>query len=70
MRQNIPEIGEGLDVVELGAGDEQTVAQRWAPPSDQVVLAAERYRADGSLDGVGIEFDAAIAEEAAKGIPA
>lgn len=35
-----------------------------------MVLSAERDGLDRALDGVGIEFDAFIVEEAAKGVPA
>jgi len=37
---------------------------------EQVVLAAERDGTDRVLDGVGVEFDAAIIEEAAEDDPA
>jgi len=35
-----------------------------------VILAAERDGPDRALNGVGIEFDASIIEEAAKSVPA
>src|SRR3978361_694138 len=63
-------IGEGLDVVELGGGDERAdggpAVCTAIRPGKQVVLAAERNRADGTFGGVGIEFDASIFEEYAK----
>lgn len=51
---------------------EQTVAQLGPAirPGEQMVLAAECDRADCSFDRVGVEFNTAIAEEAAKGLPA
>jgi len=48
---------------------EQTVAHRAPPPSDPAnrwFLRPERDRADDALDGIGVEFDAAIIEEACK----
>jgi hypothetical protein len=72
--QDILEVGEGLDVVELCCGDEGTDGRPARGTSvgsgEQVVLAAQRDGAHGSFDGVGVEFDAAVIEEAAKGIPA
>src|ERR1700722_13752520 len=72
--QNVPEIGERLNVVELGGGDERT---HRCPSSgsavgsgEQVVLAAEGDRSDGALDGVGVELKTAVTEEAAKRAPA
>ena len=70
--EHVREIGEGLDVVELGGGDERAdVAQRWAPPSDPAnrVLTAQRDRPDGTFDGVGVELDAAIIKEADRDRP-
>lgn len=37
---------------------------------EQMVLATERDRADGALDRIGIELDAAIVEEPGQAIPA
>ena len=37
---------------------------------EQVVLAAEGDRPDGAFDGVGVELDAAVTEEAAESLPA
>jgi hypothetical protein len=68
------EIGEGLDVVELGGGDEgadrRPAVGAAVGSGEQVVLAAERDGTDRALDGVGVEFDAAIIEEAAEDVPA
>ncbi len=56
--QHVLNISEGLDLVELGVGDKGTeVARRAPPPSD-------------SGDGIGVKFDAAVVEEAAKWAPA
>ena len=72
--EHVLEIGEGLDVVELGGGDER--ADRCPSvgtavgSGKQVILAAERDGTDCALDDVGVEFDAAIIEEAAENLPA
>ena len=72
--QHVLQVGEGLDVIELCSGDEGTdrrPAGRTAiGPCEEVILAAERDRADGAFDGVGVEFDAAVINEAAKAAPA
>ncbi len=65
--QHILEVGEGLDVVELRSADE--VAHRCPAcgaavgSGEQVVLAAERDGANGTLDGVGVEFNARVLEQ-------
>jgi hypothetical protein len=52
--QNVPEIGERLDVVELGGGDKRThrcpSSGSAIGSSEQVVLAAEGDRSDCALD--------------------
>src|SRR5258707_14492594 len=72
--QRVIEIGEGLDLVELGGSDERAdgcpSGAAAVGSGKQVVLAAERDRADDALDRIGIEFDAAVIEEAAKCAPA
>jgi hypothetical protein len=71
--KDILEIGEGPDIVELGAGDERANGRpafgAAVRSGEQVVLAAERDGTDCSLDGVIIKVDAAI-EEAAEDVPA
>ena len=39
-------------------------------PREQRVLSVERDRADGSLDGVVVELDAAVIDEARQPVPA
>ena len=72
--EHVLEIGEGLDVVELGGGDEgadgRPALGAAVGSGEQVVLAAERDGPDRAFDGVGVELDAAVIEEAAKGVPA
>src|SRR6266436_3798587 len=72
--QDVLEPSEGLDVVELCGGDEgadgcpsDTTAVR---PREQMVFAPERDGPDGALDGVVVEFDAAVIEESGEGWPA
>src|SRR6202035_937531 len=72
--QDVSEPGKGLDVVELCGGNEgadgcpsdtATIGAR-----EQMVFAPKRDRPDGALDGVIVELDAAVMEEAAEGGPA
>jgi hypothetical protein len=62
--EHVLEIGEGLDVVELGGGDERAdrcpAFNASVGSGKQVVLATERNGADRALDGIGVEFDAAV----------
>src|SRR5882762_11831784 len=61
--QYVSEIRKGLDVVELCGGDEGADGC----PSD---AATVRAREQGALDGVVVEFDAAVIEESGEGWPA
>ena len=68
--EHVFKVGVGLDVVELCRGDEG--ADRGPSlsaaigPGKEMVLAPERHGPDGALDGVVVEFDAAIVEESAQ----
>src|SRR4029453_19673067 len=71
--QDFREIGERLDVIELGRGQygghggpARGSAVR---PGKQMVLAAKRDGPDGTFHGVVVEFDAAAIKEATKGVP-
>jgi hypothetical protein len=59
--QRVLEIGEGLDLVELGGSDERAdgcpSGAAAVGSGKQVVLAAERDRTDDALDGIGVEFE-------------
>jgi hypothetical protein len=72
--KHVFEIGEWLDVVELGGGDEGADRRPavGAPVGSgkQVILAAKRNGTNRALDGVGIKFDTSILEEVAKRVPA
>ena len=66
--EHVDEIGVGLDAVEFGgfnqrADDRPTLAAPVAS-GKQVIFAAERYRANRPLDGIGVEFDAAVVQKA------
>src|ERR1700737_2255808 len=71
--EHISEIGEGLEVVELGRGEERSdngpAIAAAVRAGEQMVLAAERDRSDGALDRVVIELDAAVVEEAGERRP-
>ena len=71
--QDVLEIGEGLDVVELGGGEERgddRPAGRAAVGSgEQMVLAAECGRPNSTFDGVVIELNATVTEEPAESFP-
>ncbi len=70
--ENVFQVGIGLDVVELRGrderGDDRPTIGAAVRSGEQVVLAPERDRADRSLDRIGVEFDAAVIEEAAEGL--
>jgi hypothetical protein len=72
--EHVFEIGEWLDVVELGGGDEGADRRPavGAPVGSgkQVILAAKRDGTNRALDGVGIKFDASVLKEVAKSVPA
>ena len=72
--EHVGEIGEGLDVVELGGSDEGADGRpsvgATVGSGKQMVLTTQRDRPDRAFDGVGVKLDAAVIKEAAKGIPA
>jgi hypothetical protein len=66
--ENIAKPSVGLDAVELGGFDQRadngpTVAAT-VTASEQMVLAAEGYRPNRTLDRIGVEFTPAVLEEA------
>ena len=72
--ENILEIGVRLDAIELGGRDQRTehrpmhgAAIRSREP---VILAAQCDRANGARDGIVVDLDAAVVEEAAERRPA
>ena len=72
--EHVYEIGVGLDVVELGRFQS---ANRAISPSlaaavaagKEMIFAAERNRSDRAFDRVGVEFDAAVMQEARQTLP-
>ena len=72
--QYVAQIGEGLDATEATSFDD---AGHQCPMHGPTVATGEKriadrelLRADGALDGVGVHFDAAVGQEAAKVWPA
>ena len=69
--KDVLEPSEGRDVVELCGGDERA----YGCPSDaatvgareQMIFPPERDGADGALDRIIVEFDAAVIEESGEG---
>lgn len=57
-----------LDVVELGSFDERGAGRPVLSASigtcEQRIFPIEGYRPDGTLDGVGVDLDAAVIDEA------
>lgn len=70
--QHILHVGVRLDVVKLCSRkeccDDGPAVGAPVRAGEEMVLAPERDRADGTLDRVGIEFDAAVVEEAAESL--
>jgi hypothetical protein len=68
--EDILQPGERLDVVELGgvdqAGDDRPMPGSAVRAGEQAVFPAQGNRPDASLDGVGVELDAAVVEEQAE----
>lgn len=67
--EHILEIGVGFIIVEFchrdqRCGNSPSVGAA-AGASEQVVLAAQSDRADGSFHGIGVQFDTTIIKEAA-----
>ena len=72
--EDIPEVGIGLDVIEFGGSDERgdhgPAVTTSIGSGEEMVLAAERDRSNGTLNGIVVELDATVIEEAAKRRPA
>ena len=67
-REDVGQIRERVDVVQLAGLDQGRDGGPMLGASvgtcEQRVLPVERDRADGALDGVVVEFDAAVIDEA------
>ena len=72
--EDVGEVGVRIDVVELAGldqrGDDRPVLAAAVGAGEERVLAVERDRADGALDGVGVDLDPAVVEEAREALPA
>ena len=72
--QHVGDVGLGLDVVQLAGLDQRSdhgpVLAAAVGAGEQAVLAVEGQGPDGALDGVGIELDAAVVQEAGEALPA
>src|SRR5205823_3957542 len=72
--EDVGQIRERVDVVQLAGLDQGRDGGPMFGASvragKQRVLPVERYWADGALDGVVVEFDAAVIDEARQALPA
>lgn len=72
--EDIGEIAEGLDAVEFAGfdqgSDDGPMLGAAVRSCEECILAVERDRADRAFDGVAVDLDAAIVEEARQAIPA
>ena len=72
--EDVCQIPERIHVVQLAGfdqrGDGGPMFGASVRPREQRVLSVERDRADGSLDGVVVELDAAVIDEARQPVPA
>src|SRR5260221_4325398 len=72
--QDVPQIGEGLHVVELCRGDEgandSPSLSATIGAGEQMVLAPKRDGSDRTFDGIVVELDTAVIQELTKGRPA
>src|SRR6185312_3502135 len=71
---DVGEVGLGVHVVQLAGldqrGEHGPVFGAAVGAGEEVVLAAEGERADGALDDVGVDLDAAVVEEPSEALPA
>ncbi|MHC2440300.1 hypothetical protein ACVMB0_007675 [Bradyrhizobium sp. USDA 4451] len=72
--EGIGQIGKRIDVIQLTGfdqgGDDGPVLGAAVGACKQRILPVERNRADRALDGVVVELDAAIIDEARQPLPA
>ncbi len=73
-RQDVVEIGVGLDAIQLTGLDERAHRCPTGSPAiaagKEMILAPKRHRPDGPLDRVRVELDAAVVQESGQPIPA
>jgi hypothetical protein len=72
--EDVCQIPERIDVVQLAGfdqrGDGGPVLGASVRTREQRILSVERDRADGAFDGVVVELDAAVIDEARQPFPA
>ena len=65
---DVGQVGLRVEAVELAVSiSEATIAQCSAPAvgaGEEAVLAGERQRSDGAFNGLGLELDTAVVQEA------
>src|ERR1700756_1999236 len=73
-REDVAQVGKGLDAVEPTGLDERGNDGPAAPTAvaarEQRILSCKDHRPQGALDRVGIELDPAVIEEAGEALPA
>ena len=71
--EDVGEVGERIDAVQLAGldqrGDGGPMLGAAVGAGEQRILAVERDRADGALDDVVVDLDAAVVEEAGQALP-
>ena len=69
----IGEPGLGIDIAQFGCfnerGEDGPILGTVIMTREQSILARQSLRAHGTLDDVGVEFDAAIVEDAGEAVP-
>ncbi len=69
--EHVVEVGEGVDVVELGGGNEGAnrgpAVGTPVGSGKQMVLASQRDGSDRALNRVGVELNAAVTKEGLDG---
>src|SRR6266566_6637905 len=72
--QDVPEIGEGLDVIELCRCNEGADGGPSLSPAvgagEQMILAPQRHGSDRTFDRIVVELDTAVVQEMTEGRPA
>src|SRR5260221_10843719 len=73
-REHVGEVSVGFDAVEFAGFDQRTDDCPTNPAAittcEQMILSSESHRTNRALDRVGVEFDAAIMQEARQTFPA
>jgi hypothetical protein len=72
--EHVGQVAERLDVVQLARLDQRSddgpVLSAAVRAREEGVLSVERDRADRPLDGVGVDLDTSVVEEAGEPFPA